>query len=205
MTRFGILTTAALLVLAAAGWRTGSFAALWLSADQQGRWAYERLEFSDAADRFQDPMWKGIAAYAAGRYADAAAAFGRLPTAQGFFNRGNALMKAREYAKAITSYEQAVAEAPQWVDATANLELARYVLDYIEKTREQSGTGNETELGADDFVFDNERERGQEIIITDESAIEQQSAEKWMRSVDTRTRDFLRMRFALEASQAQGR
>ena len=131
--------------------------------------------------------------------------FGRLPTAQGFFNRGNTLMRAREYRKAITAYEQAVVEAPEWVDAAANLRLARYVLDYIEKTREQTDTGDETELGADDFVFDNTRERGREIIITDASAIEQQSAEKWMRSVDTRTRDFLRMRFALEASREQVR
>jgi Ca-activated chloride channel family protein len=132
---------------------------------------------------------------------EAAAAFGRLPTAQGFFNRGDALMKAREYGKAIGAYRQAVAEAPEWPEANANLELARYVLDYIENTREQTDTGDETELGADDFVFDNTRERGREIVITDESAIEQQSAQIWMRSVDTRTRDFLRMRFALEASR----
>ena len=59
-------------------------------------------------------MWKGRAAYAAGRYTEAAAAFARLPTAEGFYNRGNALMKARKYHQAILSYEQAVAEAPDW-------------------------------------------------------------------------------------------
>ncbi|MDH3644945.1 MAG: tetratricopeptide repeat protein, partial [Gammaproteobacteria bacterium] len=159
-TRIVILMLVAALALAAAGWRNGGFVALWLTPDQQGRWAYERLDFSNATDRFEDPMWKGRAGYAAGRYEEAAAAFGRLPTAQGFFNRGNALMKAREYSKAITAYEQAVADAPEWSEAAANLELARYVLDYIEKTREQTDTGNETELGADDFVFDNTRERG---------------------------------------------
>ena len=108
-------------------------------------------------------------------------------------------MKGREYGKAITAYEQAVADAPNWLEANENLQLARHVLDYIERVREQSDTGDETELGADDYVFDNTRDRGVEIEITQESTIELESAEKWMRSVDTQTRDFLRSRFLLEA------
>ena len=73
------------------------------------------------------------------------------------------------------------------------------MLDYIERVREQSDTGDDTELGADDYVFDNTRKKGVEIEITQESTIELESAEKWMRSVDTQTRDFLRSRFLLEA------
>ncbi len=148
-----------------------------------------------------DPMWRGTALYAAGRYPEAADAFGRLPTAQGFYNRGNAFMKAFDYGKAIAAYELAVAEAPDWQEAADNLELARYVLDYIQDAREQSDTGDETELGADDYKFDNTQERGREMTITNESTIELESAEKWMRSVDTETADFLRIRFALEASR----
>ena len=64
-----------------------------------------------------------------------------------------------------------------------------------------AGTLDESELGADDVVFDNTSKRGVEIEITQESTIEKQSAEKWMRTVDTDTRDFLRSRFALEAAR----
>jgi Ca-activated chloride channel family protein len=110
-------------------------------------------------------------------------------------------MKARDYTQAIPSYEQAVAEAPDWPEAAQNLELARYVLDYIEGVREQADTGDESELGADDVQFDNTRARGNEMLITKESTIEAASAEKWMRSVDTETSDFLRSRFALEDAQ----
>ena len=74
------------------------------------------------------------------------------------------------------------------------------MLQYIVETREQSDTGNDSELGADDYKFDNDENRGQEMTITKESVIELQSAEKWMRSVDTDTRDFLRTRFQLEKS-----
>ena len=81
-------------------------------------------------------------------------------------------------------------------------EGARYlVLEYVEGVRDQSDTGDESELGADDIQFDNTKKQGREILITKESTIEAASAEKWMRSVDTETRDFLRSRFALEASR----
>ena len=201
--QIAIVTALAAAALAVLAERGGDFAALWLTPDQQGRLAHEKKEFSAAADLFEDPMWKGRALYAAGRYPEAAAAFARIPTAEGFYNRGNALMKGREYVQAIASYEQAVAEAPDWAQAADNLRLARYVLEYIEGSREASDTGDESELGADDVQFDNTKDKGKEIVITRESTIEAASAEKWMRSVDTETRDFLRSRFALEATREE--
>lgn len=201
ITQLMMVTVLAGLALGYAGWRMDSYTLLWLTPDQQGRVAYENLRFSEAADHFEDPMSKGTAAYAAGRYEEAADAFGRIPSAVAFYNRGNSQMKSFDYAKAIKAYELAVAEEPDWTEAVENLQLARYVLDYIEQAREQSDTGDESELGADDYTFDNTEERGREMVITQESTIELESAEKWMRSVDTETRDFLRTRFSLEASQ----
>jgi Ca-activated chloride channel family protein len=203
--RFGaalvLITVVAAAALAWQGWREGDFVSLWLTPDQRARLAYENLEFPQAFELFEDPAWKGVAAYDAGLYAESAAAFGRTPTAEGFFNRGNAFMKGREYGKAIVAYEQAVAEAPDWTEAQENLELATYTLEYIERSREQSDTGDESELSADDYVFDNTKERGVEMEITQQSTIELESAEKWMRGVDTDTSDFLRTRFLLEASR----
>ena len=108
-------------------------------------------------------------------------------------------MKSFDYGKAINAYELAVVEQPDWPEAVENLGLARYVLEYIQGTREQSDTGDESELGADEYKFDNTEERGKEMTITKQSTIELESAEKWMRTVDTETRDFLRIRFELEA------
>ena len=196
-----LTTLVAGMVLGLLVWRGGDFTGLWLTPDQQGRRAYEALEFGLAANSFEDPAWQGVALYESGQYDESAAAFGRIPTAEAFFNRGNAFMKGRDYGKAITAYEQAADEAPDWPQAQQNLQLARYVLEYIEGSREQSDTGDESELGADDYVFDNTRKRGLEMEITEQSTIEAASAEKWMRSVNTETRDFLRTRFLLEASR----
>jgi Ca-activated chloride channel family protein len=199
-----LVTVLAGATLAWQTWRHGDFVGLWFTPDQRAQSAYDDVRFQRAAELFEDPAWKGVAEYRSGLYEASAASFGRIPTATGFFNRGNALMKNREYAKAITAYEQAVAEAPGWQEAEDNLRLSRYVLDYIERAREQSDTGDESELGADDYVFDNTRERGREMEITEESTIELESAEKWMRAVDTQTRDFLRTRFMLEAYRREG-
>jgi Ca-activated chloride channel family protein len=200
------LWLALVTVVAAAGlaWQSrqaGDFVSLWWTPDQQAQRIYESLEFKGAYERFEDPAWKGVAAYDSGLYSESATAFGRMATAEGFFNRGNAFMKGREYGKAIIAYQTAVAEAPDWVEAQENLELATYTLEYIERVREQSDTGDESELSADDYVFDNTKERGVEVEITQQSTIEMESAEKWMRGVDTDTSEFLRVRFLLEASR----
>ncbi len=190
-------TALALLILFGLTLRQDGFVNVWLTADQQARLAFERKDYSIAADRFDDPSWQGVAHYKNGAYAEAAEAFGRIGSAEAFFNRGNAFMKRFEFSKAITAYEQAVAEAPDWQAAADNLALARYTLDYVEEAREQGSTGK---LEADDVVYDNERSRGQETTVDRESALEAASAEKWMRSVDTETADFLRSRFQLEAA-----
>jgi len=180
----------------------GTFVDLWLSPDQQGRRLFEAREYEAAAERFENLGWRANAQYRAGDYAEAASTWSRVANAEGFFNRGNAHMRAFEYRLAIGAYELAVAEAPEWQEAQENLMLARYTLEYIERSREQSDTGEERGIGADDVVYDNTGERGAETEVTRESAVEAQSAEKWMRSVDTKTADFLRSRFLLEASRA---
>ena len=140
------LVIVSLLAAIALAWqfsRVGDFESLWLTPDQQAQRTYEALEFQQAYDKFEDPARKGVAAYDSGLYEESAAAFGRIATAEGFYNRGNAFMKGRDYGKAIVAYEQAVADAPDWTEAQENLDLAIYTLEYIERVREQSDTGDE--------------------------------------------------------------
>ena len=68
VSHLAVVTVLGAIALGVAGWRTGDVAALWLTPDQQGRLAYERLEFAAAADLFEEPMWKAAALYALGRY-----------------------------------------------------------------------------------------------------------------------------------------
>jgi len=177
------------------------FLDLWLTPDQQGRLAYEDRRYDEAARLFEDPMWKGLAYYRLGRYAEAADAFARVPTADGLFNMGNALIKAREYKKAATAFEQALIEDPDLQAARHNLVVAEALVAYLNRIREQSGTGEQNELGADDYTFDLEAGEGEARVMTQADQLRLESADQWMRIVDTRPADFLRSKFALEAAR----
>jgi Ca-activated chloride channel family protein len=200
--QLAFVTLAAMLVLAYQTTRVQNFVDLWLTADQQGWLALRDRQWETAVNTFESPGWQGAAAYRGGMYEASAQAFGRIATAQGYFNRGVALVRGRDYRNAISAFELAVEAAPDWLEAQENLELARYVLEYLERTRERSDTGEQDDLGPDDIRFDNEDQRGQEVEIDRSSTIGLESAEKWMRSVDTDTAEFLRSRFQLEASRA---
>ncbi len=199
--RWAWVAVAAGTLLAPGQVRADGFWNLWLTPDQQGRYAYERKQFGSAAKLFEDPMWKGTAAYRAGKYIDAADAFARVPTAAGLFNMGNALVKGREYAQAVQAYEQALVDDPDHQAAARNLEVARAIIARLTRVRQQEDTGEQTELGADDYKFDNTSGEGKEIIITGQGKLRLDSAAQWMRSVDTRPGDFLRIKFALEAAK----
>ncbi|MEM1044622.1 MAG: VWA domain-containing protein [Pseudomonadota bacterium] len=170
--------------------------------DQQGRFAYERKDYIRAGALFEDPMWKGLALYRAGRYAAAADAFSAVEGAPGLYNRGLAQIRGRDYAGAIGSFEKAAREDPDDDRIRANLEMARRILAYLERVREQSDRRTEHEAGADAVVFDKQAEGGFEMVVSEADRVEFESAEKWMRMVDTRVADFLKTKFAQEAARS---
>jgi len=173
-----------------------------LTPDQQGQIAFNNKNYKKAAELFVDPMWKGRALYKDGQYEEAARTFDRLDTAQAAFAKGMAHMRSRGYRDGIAAFEETLKRDPHYPMAAANLETAREILDYIETTREQSDTGEDSGIGADDVVFDNEAARGTDTEMeaaTDAEAL--LTADQWMSLVDTRTGDFLRQRFAIEAAQ----
>ncbi len=175
----------------------------WLfTADQQARFAYEEKRFSDAGDLFQDPEWKGYALYRAGRYAEAVNVLSDIDTARAAFTAGLAHVKSRGYREAIVAFETALERDPNYTAATKNLEIARAILAYVERTRDQSNTGEEGGFGADEVIYDSEAETGVESVVdTGSNDIDFLSEEQWMRTVDTQTGEFLRSRFLLEANR----
>ena len=180
--------------------RAAGFADWFLTPDQQGRLAFEDKDYARAAELFEAPMWRGYALYRAGSYEEAAEVYARLDTAEAAFAEGMARIRSRGYRPAIAAFEKALERDQGHAAAARNLEIARAILDYVETAREQSDTGEESGIGADEVVFDNEAARGAETTIDGDSTMTMETAEQWMRSVDTRTADFLRFRFALEAA-----
>lgn len=170
-----------------------------LTLDQQGRLAYEDKEFAEAGELFIDPMWKGYAKYKAGQYEEAIAIFVRLDTAEAAFAQGMAEIKSRQYRPAVRSFETALVRRPEFPEAARNREVAMAIVEYVETTREQSDTGEESGIGADDVVFDNEAARGAETQIeAPKEDAAPLTADQWIQSIDTDMGDFLRSRFLLD-------
>jgi Ca-activated chloride channel family protein len=168
-----------------------------MTNDQQGRYAFEQHKYQRAADKFTDPMWKGIASYHAARYEQAAMEFARERSAPALFNMGNALAGNREYAQAVLAFEQALTIDKDHPGARQNLEVTKAIIIYLNQARQEGGT----EVGADDFRFDNTTNKGLDTIISQQDQLKAESAEQWMRTVETRPRDFLRTKFALEVAR----
>jgi Ca-activated chloride channel family protein len=174
----------------------------WLTPDQQGQRLLARGEYAEAAERFRDPMRRGVALFRAGDFEGAAALFGRLATAEAAFNRGNALVMLGKYEDAIASYDQALQLRPGWGEAEENRRIARIRLERRQPPEDDAG-GTGGKLGADEIVFDERGTKGssEEVVEAETEPSDQELRAIWLRRVQTRPADFLRSRFAYELAR----
>lgn len=114
-----------------------SFEDLWLRADQQGQRLLEAQRPKEAAERFADPQWRGLALYEAGDYAGAAEQFALTDSAASLYNRGNALARSNELEAAVDAYERALEIDPQLLQAAKNKALVEELLRQREQQQAQ--------------------------------------------------------------------
>lgn len=197
--RWAVAGLALLTLMMPGSVRAEGWADWFLTPDQQGQIAYNNKQFSRAGELFADPYRAAHAKYRAGEYEEAAEGFATLDTAEAAFAEGMSRIRFRQYRPAIRAFELALERQPDFPAAEANLKLARVIVDYVEETREESDTGENTGLGADEIVFDNESGRGADTQIEapKEDAVPLTS-DQWLQSIDTEMGDFLRSRFLLE-------
>lgn len=74
---------------------------------------------------FNEPRWRGVAAYRAGRYSQATREFANNETVEGLYNQGNSYAQLTDWSTAITTYERVLRFNPDHVDAKFNLALAQ--------------------------------------------------------------------------------
>jgi Ca-activated chloride channel family protein len=163
----------------------------WLTPDQQGRLYFERGDYARAAAHFADPGWKGVALYRAGDFAAALDAFALVDTPESYYNQGNALARLEKYPQAVKSYEKALEGRPDWAEARHNLALVKSLIPPAPK----EDYGQATSLGADQIKFDEMGKKGK-LGTTKLSA--KQTAEMWMRNIQTSPAELLARKFALE-------
>ena len=117
---------------------------LWQRPDQRGYEALQQQQNERAAQLFEDPRWRGAAQYRAGKFADSAASLLGIDTADGNYNRGNALAKSGQLEDAIAAYDRALEFDPQHADAAYNRDLVKH---YIAKNPPPPQKQNQPQSG----------------------------------------------------------
>jgi Ca-activated chloride channel family protein len=176
----------------------------WLTPDQQGDRLMRRGEFGEAAQRYRDPLRRGVALYRAGEFKNASHTFGRVKTAEGQFNRGNALVMQGKYTEAIEAYDAALEARPGWPEAETNREIARL---RAEKLKQEGGDMTGGMLAADEIVFTSGKEdvSGQEQTSEGGDQLMDQALQAmWLRRIQTKPADFLKAKFAYQLSHEEG-
>ena len=166
-----------------------------LTPDQQGRWAFEHHHYPEAAARFVDPYWKGIAAYNAADYDLAQSTFAPMNTAQAAFYLGNIHVRRFKFDDAISAYQHALQLQPNFPEASANLALAIAL-----KKDTESAANNTPEVKPDEVKFDKAPGKGQSKTVQTEQA---NNDALWLQNLTTSPANFLRRKFALQDQAVQ--
>jgi len=183
-------------------WR---FADLWMTADQQGQYYFNRGNHAQAAVRFDDPMWKASAYYFAEEFDLARRYFMRVDNPVARFGAASALAQSREYIAARNLFQQIVKENPDYLQAAHNLAIVQKIIDDINRMSE-SQTDNENEaskeLGDQPQTSDGaEKMLRQEQLIKESYNAEQLLQDEalnqaWMKRVQGDPERFLMTKFS---------
>jgi Ca-activated chloride channel family protein len=186
-------------VLGIGTWRDPDF---WRTPDQRGDALMKKKHFAEAAKVFREPLRIGIAQYRDGQFEAAAGTFAKVPGAEGLYNAANAWLMHGQYDRAIGLYDRALSIRPDWKDATDNKAVAIARRDRMTIPDEDREKESADAYDPDDITFDNKggnEQKDQKPIEGGGNDAALQAT--WLRRVKTTPAQFLKAKFAWQASQ----
>jgi Ca-activated chloride channel family protein len=177
----------------------------WLTADQQGEMAFNSGSYRQAARRYQDPLWQGIASYYAGDYPQAAASFARAPASpQSLTWLANSYAKQKAWQKALTEYDRALSLDPEYRPAWSNRERVAWILIALrQKERErQQAQGKTMDYDPDGIRKDLHHQQGVRQKAWRQSASSTPQLEQWYDSLALSPADLLSTLYRNDTAEA---
>jgi Ca-activated chloride channel family protein len=132
---------------------------LWQRPDQRGFDAMQANDAARAAALFKDPAWKGAAEFRAEDFPASAATLDGLDTADGNYNRGNALAKSGKLEEAIGAYERTLEIDANHEDARYNRDLLRDFLEKQKQEQQQQGQNGDQQNQQGDQQGDSQADK----------------------------------------------
>ena len=181
----------------------GSWGELWITNDQKGYKLFKSEKYLDAADVFDDTSFKGASFYKAGEFKKAKAVYMTNSSKEGRYNLGNSHMMLGKYKEAVDAYEIALKIDPDFTWAKENrvLALARQKMLDVENDGEQ-GVGA---LGADEIVYDNTENKGQDVTEETSGESSESKNANWLDRIQTGPQDFLKHKFSYQYGMKKGK
>jgi len=150
------------------------FADLWFTNDQQGQRLYDKGDFFQAAEKYDDLMRRGVSYYRAGEFDKAKSVFALINSPQGYYNLGMAYAETGNLLAAKEAFSQALELYPDYEEAKENLEeieklipkkkkiQLQEIYDTDSKQQEQSqGLDQKEDKEGDEGQQDGEGEKSQ--------------------------------------------
>jgi Ca-activated chloride channel family protein len=133
---------------------------LWQTQQQKAQQSYQQGDYNSAWQNFNDPLWKGNAAYRAQDYAAAEQSYRQLDTADASYNLGNSLAQQQKYQEAISAYQQALKKNPELTKAQQNLDAVKKALEQ-QQQQQQKGEGGQKDQQQNDQSGKESGEQGE--------------------------------------------
>lgn len=126
---------------------------MWKTPDQQAMQAYNKNQYEQAANTFDDNLWQGTAHYKNNDYQAALESFSQVkPSDKSYtdatYNAGNALAQLGEIDQAIAAYDEVLQQQPDHEEAITNKALLEKLKE--QQDQEQSGEQSEDQESSQD-------------------------------------------------------
>lgn len=180
------------LVVVNLGWGAllpNSFKDFWLSQDQQAQLHFEKGEFEQASNLYQDTKWKAYSAYLAGDFASTIILLKDAQDDESQFLMANANAYSGQLEKALEMYTQLVTSERFAKAATHNIQVMK---DAIQKIKDAPPEAMEAEKKIDDRQLadeETEAEATEQLQLSDAA---------WLKQVRQDPSKFLRQKFQQE-------
>ncbi len=143
---------------------------LWRNNDQQALQKLQQGNAEHAAELFQSPEWKAAAQYRAGQFEQAAKTLQGINSAEGLYNKGNALARLGDYQAAIKAYDDTLKLQADHEDAEYNRELLKQQMQ--NQSQKDNSQGDESQQ---DSQGEQQQQQDQGQQDDSQSAEQQQS------------------------------
>lgn len=179
------------------------------SAEQRGRYYFEKGAYRTAAKAFEEPLWRGLSAYRAGDFEAAAQALSTVDTPYARLMYANALAQQDLLMRALAVYHSLDEQHP-YADI-----VAHNIAAIEQRLAERQQLSESQQAGLDEVESQQIVEAqfmGDPALLSDSAMAEQLTgqdileqqhlAERWMAHINTAVGDYLSALFAAQVSEA---